>query len=108
MNSDASNAAAAGIVGTLVLVYFLVLAAIIAFMIWVYWRIFAKAGYNGALSLLNFIPGVGSLICVLILAFGRWPIEDRLAALEGGAPAAPPPFAPPPPAPPPGSSISPQ
>ena len=53
------------------------------------WRIFAKAGYNGALSLLNFIPGVGPLICMIILAFGRWPIEDQLAALQGGAPRPP-------------------
>ena len=93
MNSDSSNAAAAGIVGTLIGVYFLVLIAIVAFTIWMYWRIFAKAGYNGALSLLNLVPGIGPLICVIILAFGRWPIEDQLAAAQGGQtyPAAPPP-----------------
>jgi hypothetical protein len=78
--------------------YLILLLAIVAFSIWIYWRIFAKAGYNGALSLLNLVPGVGQLICILILAFGRWPIEDQLAAMQ--TPAAPRP-------PPPGSSVMP-
>ncbi|MBV8153829.1 MAG: hypothetical protein JO160_07800 [Candidatus Eremiobacteraeota bacterium] len=87
MNSaDSSNAAAAGIVGVVFLVYFVILIAIVAFMIWVYWRIFTKAGYNGALALLNLVPGVGPLICVCILGFGRWPIEDALAAAQGHSP----------------------
>jgi hypothetical protein len=101
VDHDANTAA--GVIATLALTYTVVLIAIVAFTIWVYWRIFAKAGYNGALSLLNFIPGVGPLICVIILAFGRWPIEDRLAALSnpGVAPA------PPPPGPAPGTSVMP-
>lgn len=98
------SAAAAGFIATIALVYGLVILALIAFTIWVYWRIFAKAGYNGALSLLNLVPGVGGLICMLILAFGRWPIEDQLAyAMHGGVP--PQPSAPPPP--PPGTSVMP-
>jgi hypothetical protein len=89
---DRNSAAAAGVLATFGLVYAVILLAIVAFTIWVYWRIFARAGFNGALSLLNFIPGVGPLICMIILAFGRWPIEDQLAALQGQAapPAAPP------------------
>lgn len=66
-----------------IVVYSVLVLALVAFAIWVYWRIFAKAGYNGALALLNFIPGVGQLICLIILAFGRWPIEDQLTALRG-------------------------
>ena len=100
---DHNTAAAAGVVATLVLVYGLVLLAVVAFSIWVYWRIFAKAGYYGALSLLNLGPGVGPLICMIILAFGRWPIEDQLAAMHPGSPYVPPP---PPPAPP-GTSVMP-
>ncbi len=80
---DRSSAAAASAIATFAVAYVIVIFAIIAFMIWLYWRIFAKAGYNGALSLLNLIPGVGQLICLIILAFGRWPIEDQLAALQG-------------------------
>ena len=83
---DHSTAAAAGVIATAFLVYGIVLVGLIVFSIWVYWRIFAKAGYNGALSLLNFVPGVGPLICMIILAFGRWPIEDQLAALQARGP----------------------
>lgn len=93
-----SGAAAAGIFG-FVIVYFLFLAAMCAFIVWVYWRIFTKAGYNGALAFLNLIPGVGTLVCILVLAFGRWPIEDALAA-SGGR------LAPPGSAPAPGSTLS--
>jgi len=96
-----SSAAAASAIAAFAFVYVIVICAVVVFTIWVYWRIFAKAGYNGALSLLNFIPGVGPLICVIILAFGRWPIEDQLAALQSGA--IPPPQAPPPV--PPGTSV---
>ena len=103
------NPAAAGFLATLILVYAVVILAIIAFTIWLYWRIFEKAGYSGALSLLNFVPGVGQLICLVILAFGRWPIEDRLAAGYGQPPygSPPPPMPPPPPASPPGTSVMP-
>lgn len=97
-----NSAATSGFLATFFFVYAIVIIVIIAFMIWLYWRIFVKAGYNGALSLLNFVPGVGQLICLLILAFGRWPIEDQLAGL--GAPASPPG---PPTAPPPGTSVMP-
>jgi len=81
---DNNTAAAASVVATLIMVYGLVLIAVIAFMVWLWWRIFAKAGYNGALSLLNFVPGVGHLICLVILAFGRWPIEDQLPPIAPG------------------------
>ncbi len=96
------SAATASAIMAFAFVYIIVLCALVAFSIWVYWRIFAKAGYNGALSLLNFVPGVGPLICMIILAFGRWPIEDQLAALQapGSGPMSPPP-------PPPGTSVMP-
>ena len=99
---DHGSAAAAGFIATAILVYGIVLLALIAFTLWVYWRIFTKAGFNGALSLLNLVPGVGPLICMIILAFGRWPIEDQLAALaaRGSAPMSPPPA-------PPGTSVMP-
>ncbi len=100
---DHSTQAAASVLASLALGYGIFLLVVIAFTLWVYWRIFEKAGYSGALSLLNLVPGVGPLICVIILAFGRWPIEDRLAAaLGGGTPPAPGP----PPAPP-GTSVMP-
>lgn len=48
-----------------------------ALAIWFFWRIFAKAGYNGAIALINLIGGLGALVCVLVLAFGTWPNETR-------------------------------
>jgi uncharacterized membrane protein YhaH (DUF805 family) len=81
---DRSMVPGAGFLATFLLFETIFLCAVVVFTIWVYWRIFVKAGYSGAISLLNLIPGVGSLICMIILAFGRWPIEDELAALRGG------------------------
>jgi hypothetical protein len=37
------------------------------------WRIFRRAGFSPALSLLIFVPGFGFLIATLLLAFRRWP-----------------------------------
>ena len=53
--------------------------AIFAFFIYCCWRICAKAGYTGALSLLNLIPGIGGIIFIIILAFGDWPIRRGLS-----------------------------
>jgi hypothetical protein len=47
------------------------------------WKIAAKAGYQGALSLLMLVPLVNFVI-ILIFAFSEWPIESRLKALTGG------------------------
>ncbi len=76
------SAAAAGFLATFFVVYALVIIGLILFLIWIYWRIFEKAGFSGALALLTLIPGIGHLICMLILAFSRWPIEDRIAAMS--------------------------
>ena len=83
-NDSASNAAAAGIFGAFALVWFVFLIAVVAFSIWLFWRIFTKAGYSGALAFLTLIPGVGVLIALLILAFGTWPAENELAAYRSG------------------------
>jgi hypothetical protein len=87
---DRGTSATAGIFAMLLLIDAIVVLAAVAFAIWVFWRIFTKAGYNGALALLNLVPGLGHLICLIILAFGRWPIEDRLAPSSGPGRAMPP------------------
>lgn len=56
------------------LLAFIVITRVLA--IWFFWRIFEKAGFNGAIALINII-GIGTLVSVLILAFGTWPIEQR-------------------------------
>lgn len=37
------------------------------------WRICARAGFNGALSLLALIPWLGVLIVGTVLSFAKWP-----------------------------------
>ncbi|HET8714894.1 MAG TPA: hypothetical protein VFM16_03645 [Holophagaceae bacterium] len=74
------SAAAAGIMAFgcfLWAIIALVGLAIIAFQVWLFWRIFAKAGYSGAMGLLILLPGIGILIALCILAFGNWPIHPR-------------------------------
>ncbi|HLY01744.1 MAG TPA: hypothetical protein VKR56_04520 [Candidatus Cybelea sp.] len=86
MNDNSSAYAGAMATFMSMAVFFVIIGfAVLAFTIWLNWRIFTKAGYNGALSLLSIVP-FGPLICQLILAFGRWPLEDELAALRAAAP----------------------
>lgn len=40
------------------------------------WKIFGKAGLTPALSLLVFIPYVGEVIALAILAFAEWSNDD--------------------------------
>jgi hypothetical protein len=53
----------------------------IIFAVVIYWRIFAKAGYSGALGLLMFVP-IANIIMLCILAFGEWPIYKELNYLR--------------------------
>ena len=54
---------------------FLLALAVLAFQVWLFWRVFSKAGYNGAMALLVLIPAFGPLIAMCMLAFGDWPIH---------------------------------
>lgn len=49
--------------------------------VWIYCRIFSKAGYPWALGLLILVP-IASLIMPFVLGFGDWPIEKELRALK--------------------------
>src|SRR2546427_13246909 len=53
----------------------------IIFSVIIYWRIFAKAGYSGALGLLMFVP-IANIVVLCILAFGEWPIYKELNYLR--------------------------
>ena len=59
------------------MVWLVILLAMVIFPIFCFWRIFAKAGYNGAMALLCLIPGIGMIIVLCILAFGTWPAGER-------------------------------
>jgi hypothetical protein len=51
-------------------------------MIFCYWKIFSKAGYSGALSLLMIVPLV-NLIVFIWFAFAQWPV---LKGQQSGGP----------------------
>ncbi len=67
--------------------------AIFIFSIVVAWRIFAKTGYSGALSLLLLVP-IANLIVILVLAFSEWPVQRELNALRQQAAMRPPQYPP--------------
>ena len=50
-------------------------------MIVPYWKIFAKAGYSGALALLLLVPFV-NIGMLFFLAFSKWPIELELESYK--------------------------
>ncbi len=70
--------------------------ALIAFFIFLFWRIFTKAGMSGALSLLILLYPIGFLIVICILAFGDW----KVVPVTTASPYYPPTYPPPPPPPP--------
>jgi uncharacterized membrane protein YhaH (DUF805 family) len=90
VDRSTDTSAYSGLLAAGIVVYVIFILAIVAFSIWIYWRILTKAGFNGALALLILIPGIGSLIVILMLAFGKWPIETELEALRAGAGGRPP------------------
>jgi len=79
----------AGGIGIVVLGFFMLLMLVLTIVIW--WKIFSKAGYSGAMALLMLIPIV-NFIMMLVLAFGKWPIHRELEYLkqaQGSPPPAP-------------------
>jgi hypothetical protein len=76
-NSTVNSGALTGII--LSSVIFSLIA--IVFAVIIYWRIFSKAGYSGALGLLMFVP-IANIIVLCVLAFGTWPIYKELNDLR--------------------------
>ena len=72
-------------VATALTAYFAIVGIIalvaIVFSVIIYWKIFSKAGYSGAMSLLMFVP-IANLIALCILAFGDWPVLQELNMLR--------------------------
>lgn len=46
------------------------------FAIYVWFRIFEKAGYSGWLALLMMVP-IANLILLLYFAFAEWPVQKK-------------------------------
>lgn len=82
MNGNDATAAA-GALGAFVFfgVFAVMMLALSGFIVWCYWKIAEKMGYQPALSLLMLVP-LANIAIVAIVAFGRWPIEDEVAALR--------------------------
>ena len=66
---------------TIILISIIVSLVGIIFAVIIYWRIFAKAGYSGALSLLMFVP-IANIVMLCVLAFAEWPIYKELNYLR--------------------------
>jgi len=65
----------------LIAIAVLLALAVLVFVIICWWKIFSKAGYSGALSLLILVP-FGELIMLCIMAFGKWPALNELTRLR--------------------------
>lgn len=76
---DMAAATAMG-VGMLVFMVFVILISLALTLI-IWWKIFSKAGWSGALSLLMLVPFV-NLIMMFYVAFATWPIQRELQALK--------------------------
>jgi len=63
---------------------FVIIAAVVL-CVWAYWRIFAKAGYPGAMGILMVIPLL-NVIMLFFLAFREWPVLKELKALRERVP----------------------
>jgi len=62
-------------------IFLIFVFAALAFVIFLFWRIFAKAGMSGALAFLLLVPGIGTLIVLCILAFGQWKVVPANSAI---------------------------
>lgn len=51
---------------------------IIVLMVFIWWKIFSKAGYNGLLSLLMLVP-IANLVLIIWFAFADWPVRRNAA-----------------------------
>lgn len=63
--------------GLSIVTVIIMLVVMVAIYLFPLWKIFGKTGMNPYLALVFLVPGIGPLICVLILAFADWPNVDE-------------------------------
>ena len=69
-------------VGAAFMLFFLFIALLITILsVWIYCRIFSKAGFCWALGLLMFVP-IANIIMLFVLAFVDWPVLRELRMLK--------------------------
>ena len=88
MNYTYPSSSAASSLGGLgagfVACYFVFVLLLMVLMIVVFWKLFAKAGYSGWLSLLMLVPLV-NFGMLLFLAFAEWPVLRELQSFKSGS-----------------------
>jgi len=90
MDQDQINHMSGAIVG--MMGFFILFGlAITAFFVFLFWRIFTKAGLSGPLALLVLVPGIGPIIPVCILAFSEWRVVPAPNPYGNGLQPYPPP-----------------
>ena len=84
---ESDGAAAGGALLAALLIPLIICLVVFLFMMVCYWKIAAKAGYSGALSLLLLIPIV-NIIVFIVFAFSKWPVLQELEQrrMQGGFP----------------------
>ena len=56
----------------------------VVFLVLPFWKIFAKAGFPGSLSLTQLVP-ILNVIVLFYVAFSEWPVHRRLNQLRQGS-----------------------
>jgi hypothetical protein len=79
--SESQSQQLGAIIAASSLVVSLIALAAMVFGIIIYWKIFSKAGYSGAMSLLMLVP-IANIVVLCMLAFGNWPILQELEQLR--------------------------
>lgn len=90
------GAAFAGMMG----IFLFIACIFLAFIIFLFWRIFVKAGLAGPLSLLIILWPIGLIVDLCILAFAQWNVVPAPPQYGTLPPNYPPPYPPAPPSPP--------
>ena len=62
-----------------------------ALAIFMFGRIFSKAGYSWAMAFIILVPVVGGFVVMIMLAFMDWPVLQELKAFKATAQPSPPP-----------------
>ena len=68
--------------------YVLAVAVIGALSAACWWRVFRRIGWPPLLSLVTVVP-IANLATLVLFAFTRWPIDERLDRLRNGVPEKP-------------------
>lgn len=84
----------AGMMASFGIAFVLIWLLMVIFFVFLFWRIFTKAGMAGALGLIALLPGLGWIICLCILAFSQWRVTPVTTGYAVGTVPYPPAYPP--------------